>query len=96
MAYPVVVFTDIFREIIRDYGPRVRLSFFLGSKWMQKNLVRAMLTFTRSVIGSAKPYAPRSSKNGEEEKVVAWEVRTILRQGVIQLRLAHEDLQCHY
>ena len=46
---------------------------------MQSDYIRAIPTFTRSVMGSAKPCVPRSSKNGEDEKVVAWEVRTILR-----------------
>jgi hypothetical protein len=35
------------------------------------------LAFILSVIGKAYPYGPRSSKYGEEENVVACEVRTI-------------------
>ena len=38
-----------------------------------------MLTFTRSVMGSAIPCVPRSSKYGDDENVVAWEARTIFK-----------------
>jgi hypothetical protein len=54
---------------------------------MQMDHIHAILTFTRSVMGSAKPCVPRSSKNGEDEKVVAWEVRTILRLEIMYFRL---------
>jgi hypothetical protein len=78
MTYSIVVLANTLRKIIRNYGPRMGLKFSSESERIKESHMGVVLTFTRSVMGSAIPCAPRSSKYGEDEKVVAWEVRTIL------------------
>lgn len=61
--------TNAFWKVVRNYRPGMRLEYLKDQVDICK--MNAKLTFTRSVIGIAMPCAPRSSKYGEEEKVVA-------------------------